>query len=148
MDQTPICTKSQDLFGREVVFSAKRIHFKEFNHVWTQLFVFTLHVFKPPVVLGSNLTHFQKVFIPEMWVSFNQIVKINNVDGSIKHSSCVKYMISSLLSLNLGVLFNFIAFGKKQQKSTKTSKKVTKKKLEKKVTKTLGIATKEFNLKF
>ena len=49
-------------------------------------------------------------------------------------------MISSLLSLNLDVLFNFLAFEKKksikeaQQKSTKTSEKLTK---------TLGIASKE-----
>ena len=52
------------------------------------------HAFNTPVVLGSNLTCFQKVSISEIWVSFNQIYKRNN--GSLQHSS--------------HVLFNFIAF--------------------------------------
>ena len=47
---------------------------------------------------GSDLTHFLIVSISEIWVSFNRILKRNNVDGSLRRST--------------QVLFNFIAFEK------------------------------------
>ena len=50
---------------------------------------FLILFFNPSVVLGSNLTHFQKVSISEIWVSFNQILKQNNVDGTTLFTSSI-----------------------------------------------------------
>ena len=46
-----------------------------FFPVYNVALMHEIAAFHRPVVLGSNLTHFQKVSTSEIWVSFNQIVK-------------------------------------------------------------------------
>ena len=44
----------------------------------TRKLVIATNSLNPPIVLGSNMTHFQKVTISEIWLSFYQIVTQKN----------------------------------------------------------------------